>query len=101
MYVTLEEIKKHLNIEANFNEDDKYLVHLAQVAQLVVEKHIDDNLDALNQGGEFPPPLKQAMLLFIGDLYANRESTSFGATPNELPLSYRYLLSLYTNYKKK
>lgn len=101
MYLQLYQIKKHLNIDEAWHEDDEYLVDLAMVAEKVVEQHIDCKLSNLeDDGGELPTPIVHAMLLFIGDMYQSRESVAFtGAT--ELPLSYNYLLSLYKDYSKK
>lgn len=99
MYLQLYQIKKHLNIDEDFHLDDEYLVDLSVVAQQVIQKHIDNNLDELcvDNGGELPSPLLHAMLLLIGNFYANRESVAF-ASSSEIPLSYEYLLSLYKNY---
>lgn len=33
MYLTLDIIKKHLNVDEYFTEDDNYLISLAQVAE--------------------------------------------------------------------
>lgn len=102
MFITLELIKKHLNIDEYFEEDDQYLLHLALVAEEVVSKHIDDNLsDLADEEGNLPAPLQQAMLLFIGDMYQSRESVAYGSTPVEIPLSFSYILSLYKNYLNK
>lgn len=98
MFLDLDLIKKHLNIDADYLEDDDYLVSLAEVAEQVVQKHIDNKLDDIvNEEGELPRPLLHAMLLFIGNLYANRESVAYTST-TEVPKSYDYLLSLYKNY---
>lgn len=98
MFLDLCVIKKHLNIDADYLDDDAYLVGLAEVAEKVVERHIDCELDKLvDKEGELPSPLLHAMLLFIGNLYANRESVAYTAT-SEVPKSYDYLLSLYRNY---
>lgn len=99
MFLSLERIKKHINIDADFIEDDNYLISLAEVAESAVQKHIDANLSDIcdETGGALPAPLLHAMLLFIGDLYMNRESVGYG-TAHEIPLSYNYLLSLYKNY---
>lgn len=98
MYITIEEIKKHLNIDNNFTEDDNYLFSLAKVAEDSVSKHIDNELKNLeNENGEIPTPLKHAMLLMIGTFYVKRESVSF-ASITEMPLAYDYLLSLYKKY---
>jgi uncharacterized phage protein (predicted DNA packaging) len=101
MYLSLDRIKNHLNIDSDFTQDDNYLLMLEDVAERTVEKHIDCSLTDLQaDSGELPTPLLQAMLLFIGDMYANRESVAFSSA-TEIPFSYEYLLSLYKDYKKK
>lgn len=99
MYIQLYQIKKHLNLDDYFHDDDEYLIDLALVAEKLVQRHIDWNLDELcaYHGGELPSPLMHAMLLMIGNLYANREPIAF-ASNSELPLSYNYILDLYKNY---
>lgn len=99
MFLTLERIKRHINIDADFTEDDNYLISLAEVAEATVQRHIDSNLSELCEetGGALPAPLLHAMLLFIGDMYLNRESVAF-SNATEIPFSYDYLLSLYKNY---
>lgn len=98
MYIDITQIKSHLNIDSDFLDDDEYLLHLESVAELVVQKHIDHRLeDLLDESGQLPAPLIQGMLLFIGNLYANRESVSY-ASAVEVPNSFEYLLSLYKDY---
>lgn len=97
MYLTLERIKKHLNIDSDFTGDDEYLLFLEDVAEKTVQRHIDDNLEVIANGGELPSPLLQAMLLYIGNLYMSRESIKF-SNVQDVPFSYDYLLSLYKNY---
>lgn len=99
MFLTIDQIKKHLNIDAEYTDDDNYLMDLAEVAEKAVQKHIDTKLQRIvEEEGELPKPLLHAMLLMIGNLYNSRESVSFGVTTTEVPLSYQYLLSLYKNY---
>lgn len=99
MYLSLKTIKKHLNIDEYYTDDDEYLITLASVAERVVERHIDNNLSNLcDTDGELEAPLVHAMLLFIGDMYQSRESVSFNSQPMTIPFSYDYLLSLYKNY---
>lgn len=100
MYVTLNKIKKHLNIDEDFTDDDSYLTDLEQVAETVVERHIDSSFDNIIEGENLPSPLEQAILLFIGNMYLNRESVAF-ATTQQIPFSYQYLIDLYTDYTKK
>ena len=92
-------IKKHLNIDSSFTDDDQYLLMLAEVAEKAVEKHID-NIEMFGNGQEIPLPITQAMLLIIGNMYANREAVAF-TNSYEVPLCYQYLLSLYKDYSKK
>ena len=101
MYLKLYQVKKHLNIDEDFHQDDEYLVDLIKVSEKIVEKHIDNNLDELlDESGELSSPVCHAMLLLIGNFYSNRESVAFAST-SELPLSYSYLLDLYKNYNNK
>lgn len=98
MFLSLEETKKHLNIDADFKDDDNYIESLISVAETIVQKHIDCKYEnILGEDGEIPTPLLQAMLLMIGNLYQNRESVSFTNT-SEIPFAYDYLLSLYKQY---
>ena len=99
MLLDIEIIKKHLNIDDYYEDDDLYLCHLCEVAEKVVEKHIDTDLGTLleQNGGELQSPIAHAILLFIGDMYKSRESISFGSVTS-IPFSYEYLLSLYKNY---
>ena len=99
MYLQLYQIKKHLNIDEDFHDDDEYLIDLAMVAEKLVQRHIDHNLSELcaENGGILPPPLQHAMLLMVGNQYANREPIAF-ASNSEIALSYNYILDLYKNY---
>lgn len=98
MYLQLDLVKKHLNIDDFFKDDDNYLYYLCSVAQDVVQKHIDNNLsDLQNDRGDLPSPIIHAMLLYIGNMYANRESISYSSI-NKVPFSYDYLLGLYKKY---
>lgn len=97
MYIDLDYAKKHLNIEPDFTEDDEYILGLISMAEQAVRVHVNEDFDILAEknGGCFPTPLLQAMLLMIGNMYQNREPLGNRA---ELPLNYRYLVDLYRNY---
>ena len=99
MYVNLDLLKNHLNIEPSFKDDDELIMTYEGIAEQAIERHIDYYLSdiAANNGGELPSPLAAAIMLYVGNLYSNREAVTFG-TPKELPLSYSYLLDLYKNY---
>ena len=98
MYIELDYAKKHLNIEPDFTEDDEYILGLISMAEQAVRVHVNEDFDKLAEanGGCFPAPLEQAMLLMIGNMYQNREPVTNKAI--ELPYNYRYLIDLYRNY---
>lgn len=98
-YLTLAEVKKHLNIDSAFTDDDTYLTALATAAEDVVSKYIDYPLTQLEDAQRgIPDALKYAMLLWIGTIYAVRESV---ATSNmtKMPHSLELLCDLYRDYK--
>ena len=98
-YLVLDEIKKHLNIDSAFTDDDNYLESLAAASEDVVSKYIDYPLSQLEDAdGDIPKALKFAMMLWIGTIYAVRESTtSINTTP--MPHSLEMLCDLYRDYK--
>ena len=98
MYISLDLAKKHLNIDADFTEDDEYILGLIQAAEEAVKVHINDDLETIAEknGGCVPAPIIQAMLLQIGAMYQNREIV--GTKTSELPFSYLYLIRLYQNW---
>ena len=98
-YLTLDLIKKHLNMNADYTAEDDYLTMLAGAVEEVVGKHIDDDLNTLakNNDDKLPLPLVQACLLLLATYYSNRENVAF-TTTNEVPTSFTYLLDLYKNY---
>ena len=73
VYINLEEAKQHLIIDDSFIADDEYILALIDVAEDAVSKNINISLDSLSVGGEIPPAVKAAILLLVGNLYANRE----------------------------
>lgn len=98
MHIDLKTIKKHLNLDEDYTEDDEYVMYLENVAENVVEKHIDKTLEEIiAEEGEVPTPLLHAMLLLIGNLYDNRESVAYNQVV-EVPNTLNYILSLYRDY---
>lgn len=98
MYLNVETIKKHLNLDDDFVADDEYLKQLAEVAENAVSIHIDRDFSELeDEEGNLPPALQHALLLLIGNYYNNRESVT-NVSANNIPFSYNYLLDLFKNY---
>lgn len=99
MYLNLDLVKKHLNLESSYTEDDEYLLALIDVAEQAVKVHVNEDLQSIAEksgNGCIPTPLFQAMLLQIGNLYQNREI--IGSKATALPFGYQYLIDLYRNY---
>lgn len=103
MYVTLDEAKKHLNVEQEYTEDDNYIETLIDVAEAKVAKELCvkvEELATIEEGSELiPHPIKQAILLNIGMYYANREEVTYTQS-KPLEQGSRYLLALYRDYTK-
>lgn len=98
MIIDLETLKKHLNIDSDYTDDDNYITYLESVAEELVEKHIDRTFeDIIAEEGAFPQPLLHAMLLIVGNLYDNRESVAYNQVI-EVPNTLSYILSLYRDY---
>lgn len=58
MFLSLEEVKKHLNLDDYFTADDNYILSLITVAEEIVQKHIDCKYsDITKEDGELPTPL--------------------------------------------
>lgn len=101
MYVTLETVKTHLNIDRDYIDDDEYITDLIDAATVAVENHIMHPLtDVITDDDELPSAIKHAIMLLVADFYNNRETTSYSAM-KELPLSYSYLLQPYKDYSFK
>lgn len=97
-YVTLEYLKKQLNIEPDFTDDDDYIMLLEKVSEQVVEKYADYPLEKYeDENHKLPEALNHAIALFVATQYAVRESisgTNYTANPHSLEL----LVDLYRNY---
>ena len=96
-YLTLAEIKKHLNIDTEFTDDDTYLEALGDAAEDVVSRYIDQPLSLLEKDGNIPQALKFAGLLWIGTMYSCRESVS-SSNMQVVPHAFEMLCQLYKNY---
>lgn len=100
MYVTLQQAKKHLNIDDSFTDDDNYILQLIQVAEDAVSKNTNIALSEMVDGGTLPPSIIHSILLLVGNFYNNREATSY-SVPSEVPFAYKYLINLNRNFEVK
>lgn len=99
--IDLQMLKKHLNIEEDFTEDDSYLVILSNAAVNVVENYLVDNLELIaeDNGGELPSSLSLAIFIMVADWYAYRESVT-NLSVNKLPQSLMFILNQFKCYDK-
>lgn len=99
MYIPLDLAKRHLNIEADYTQEDEFLLGLIGVCEQAVEKDVNEKLSVIAQknGGCIPAPLFQAMLLLLGSFYQNRETIA-PSKIKALPYNYEYLINLWRNF---
>lgn len=113
MYIiTLEEAKKHLNMEDSWTEDDTYIESLIEVSFYSIKNYCNntswiDNSGNTSGSTEFcdfnsgttsiPLVIRQAILLMVGNLYANREPVSF-STGVVIPYTIGFLIAPYIDY---
>lgn len=96
-YVDLTYLKKQLNIEEDFTEDDDYIMLLEAAAEQVVEKYLDYPLVNYETDGALPQALVHAIALWVATNYAIRES--IGSNLHENPHSFELLMDLFRDYK--
>lgn len=99
MYLDIDLVKKHLNIESGYTDDDELLLLYMEAAEDAVRVHVNEDLETIAEknGGCIPIPLFQAMLLQVGNLYQNREIV--GTKVETVPFAYQYLINLYRNFE--
>ena len=95
-YTTLVGLKKHLNIEEAFIEDDEYITSLIAVVELAIREFCGW-AEAEYPDASIPVTVKQAAKLLAGHLYGTRTIVSF-AQGYEIPYSFKYLLGPYKTY---
>lgn len=83
MYINVEDLKKHLNVD--HSEDDEYIGELSEVAEDAVAEYVNRPLaDFVDEEGKLKASVRHAIRLLVGTWYANRESVAF-ASPAVMP----------------
>ena len=85
--VDLELFKKHVRVD--FDEDDEYLQHLLEVAEVAVINGTNREAQELSDmgGGSLPSPIQHAIMMLAAHWYNQRESVSVSqmhAVPDSL-----------------
>lgn len=97
-YLTLELLKRHCNVDQEFTDDDLYISWLGDVAEATVAVDLCCPLEVFEDAqGKIPAPICHAMMLYVGDLYANREVNAY-TNVTSVPFGYQYLLDKYRVY---
>lgn len=91
----LVDLKKHLNIESDFTDDDTYLTSLLYVTQTLIQEYLNDF--TLSGATEIATPIYHSIILLAGHFYLNRNMVSFSQGV-EIPYTFKFLLAPYKNY---
>ncbi len=98
MFLSLETIKDHLQIDQDFHGDDKLLVTELNAAESFIRDYCDNpDLGNFSTDEDVPDALKAAVLLLIGDLYKNREK-SVNSNQKDNP-TFEMLLRPYMHWR--
>ena len=98
MYVTLSEIREHLNLDNFFHEDDNFLMELIKVAEDATEKRIGKPLSkCIENDGDLTPSIKHTIKLLASSYYSQREATT-PSTITKVPLCFDFLADLNKKY---
>ena len=82
MYITVEDLKKHLNVD--HSEDDDYIGELSEVAEDAVAEYLNRPISDFVTDGKLKASVRHAIRLLVGTWYASRESVAY-ASPSVLP----------------
>lgn len=93
--VNLALFKKHVRAD-DFADDDEYLEHLLAAAEesVITATHRTEQELRDNNAGEFPTPLKHAVMMLAAHWYNQRESVS-SVQMHEVPDSLQALVKPY------
>lgn len=94
-YVTLEELKQHLNVD--FDTDDVYIAGLIEPVQLSIEAYLNNPLETYEKNGKIDRRIWHAIRIIVANYYANREEITFG-TPQVIPGHVTLLLQPLKRY---
>lgn len=93
-YLTLEMCKAQAYVD--HSEDDAMIELQATAAEDIIEQNLNRKLEDIAVDGKLPSAIIQAMLLFFGALYANREG--FSTIQSQPTASMIALLQPYKRY---
>lgn len=89
--ITVADLKAHLNITGD--DDDALLTGKIAAAEGFVESFTGSFAEAFPSGA--PAPVAEAVRMFAGHLYENREATIVGETVQAVPFGFLDLIAPY------
>lgn len=92
MYVTLEDIKRHLNVD--FNDDDTLITSMMEAAEVSIEQSINTPLADIAEEGVLPKDLVHAIRIMTSVFYEYREGFTHGKIM-QVPFTLAHLLTPY------
>lgn len=95
-YLQIEDIKRQLTIEHDM--DNELLSTLGTATEDAIERYIGQPIANTFVDGQIPASLKQAMLMFVGSLYNNRESETMSSAMPRTIAAYEILLGPFRKY---
>lgn len=99
MYITLEEAKRHLEVDPDYTGDDDLIRDIILDVEDVAASDLCVPLQILEtEYGALPRTIRRAMLLLIGSYYKNREDEIPNSESAQMANGYRKLISNYRNY---
>lgn len=97
-YLKLSDLKKQLNIDEWFTDDDAYIFTLGDTAEQMVANHIDRPLeDCVDEYGRLALPIKLAIQMLVGHWFRTRETVQYSPTYSAQK-ALDYLLAPYKEY---
>ncbi len=106
MQISINDLKRQINIELDYTDDDIFLQHLLDASTSAVETYLGVNALTGYTGFEVsgytsnvpvPTEIIQSIVMLAAHLYLNRNIVSFGIG-TEIPYSFKFLLGPYKDY---
>lgn len=97
MTVSLQEVKAHLNLD--HDQDDDLLTAKIVAAETYIDGFLDRKFADYEADDEpIPEIIKQAVMMVAAHLYENRENVLVGVTAQPLPLGALDLIGSYRSW---
>ena len=106
MALTISNLKRQLNIELSYDDDNAVLQQMLDVSVIAVNNFCNVNIltgytDAVTgytiDATDLPLPILQATIMLAAHFFLNRNMVSFGQG-TEIPYTFQFLLSPYKNF---